>query len=637
VERSAFHIALAEGDDPESSFFHVARVRGRTLVLGGRGAVLVSTEDGVTADPILGKAIPAPLEGMDEVYGRWPEAACMTGRVADGEHVSGVGYCWARDRWVPAAAWEGAPKFLAPWQGGLLAGGVSPRSEQPAPVNPPRLTFFGADGHAGHVPGSQILALPAATPLGRWKPGLDDVASADGTLFVVAEVGKPERLLVERFSSDAATTTLYELAPREATAHLWVKGARDVVAYGGSTNADERPILSHFDGERWTPLEAPPGIDVVVGYDRSATGTERVFAFRGEALSCWERSAGSRWRSLALPLLEPNQRIDGHWITEDDAWIHVQTPSRRGGGMLLRLRPVKRVYMAGSVPQELAVADGGEVRAAAPPADATPALDPSPFHDAVIGYADRVDSQVMNSLRLCPSGGRTLVCGVTATPLVSTEDGVGSDGAFEQSAQATARGPGEFGSSGPSVVRATDAVFRVEQRGRSIAVRRQRGVAERVDSLGEVGEGQTEVALWARSADDAVAFGQLNDAPLLRRFDGRSWAPIPLPVTKGRVVAFDRAADGSERMFTRDGQAVALFERPRDADAWRPIVLPTLMRGETIHDVWLTNDDAWLLVWPGEGGPTTAGGKYTRAPHLMRMRPVKRVWSYPRDLPDLGW
>jgi hypothetical protein len=52
--------------------------------------------------------------------------------------------------------------------------------------------------------------------------------------------------------------------------------------------------------------------------------------------------------------------------------------------------------------------------------------------------------------------------------------------------------------------------------------------------------------------------------------------------------------------------------------------MPALHREDQIHAVWLANDDAWLLVWP-DAIPTRPYS--TRPVRLMRMKPVKHVWS----------
>jgi hypothetical protein len=464
-----------------------------------------------------------------------------------------------------------------------------------------------------------------------------------------------------------------------------------------------------------------------------------VFAFRGETLSLWERTKGARWESLLLPAVGSGEALGGHWITDDDAWIHIDGVGL--AGRLLRLRPVMHVIqLTDGAPKVMPVLADDPVTAAAPPASPpVVASDASPFHDAVVSYPDKPDAELPNAMRLCPLRGRTFVCGLTAAPLVSTDDGVVRDVASEAASRAhpsppdetlgraervsgswpdnawlTAFGPGtreQFGfhyedgrwtkavtwesttvgpvapfgagllvtdaASNPGqedprsyplrlllphgkqaparstivdgrlrsypdfgAVRALanggEALFLAAIRGHALAVERWSGPSGQVRHADSVvtWKGETpfvQASLWAASGDDAILFGSLGDrakTPIFQAFDGKAWTARDLPPGVDRVAAYDRTADGKERIFTYAGETVSLYERARGGGSWEPILLPTLARGDSIKDVWLANDDAWLLVWATS----------PRAPRLMRMQPVKHVWTYPRALAqNLGW
>jgi len=447
---SPFHVALVEADwrggvrGPRAA---PCPVRGRTLVCGGP-VPLVSSDVGVDDDPPLAAAMgdargPLVLGAVATVSGRWPDDAWMLTRDAASKAERTRAYRWTEGRWAKVAGWNGAPRFAAPYGGGLVVDARDDADDARGPTEPWRalLAFVGPDGVRRGAATTPLTAPPTPDSQGPWLE-IDEAASVDGTLFAIARLESPPRLMVERWSSDRATFTPYELAPRAATAHLWTKSARDVVAYGGATRADELPVLRHFDGDGWTALEPPPGVDVIVGYDRSASGTERVFAFRGEELSCWERANRSAWRSLPLPAVADDEVIDGHWVTDDDAWLHVSASGRPG--RLLRLRPLTHVYVMGGSPStELARLAADHLPAAsakAPPALVGPTAS-SLFHDAVIGGRDAPDSVTPGALRLCPVRGRTFVCGVSDVPLVSTEVGVVNDVAMEEAVARGKAGP----------------------------------------------------------------------------------------------------------------------------------------------------------------------------------------------------
>jgi hypothetical protein len=195
-----------------------------------------------------------------------------------------------------------------------------------------------------------------------------------------------------------------------------------------------------------------------------------------------------------------------------------------------------------------------------------------------------------------------------------------------------------------SMTRAGDALFIAAMRGSRLAVERQRGGGDRVDDITRLAEGEyANATLWAAGPDDAAVYGDVGSAPLLQRFDGRAWSAVAIPPGIDRVAAYDRTSAGAERIFAYTGKALSMFERASGAAPWQPIVLPTLTRGDTVHEVWLANDDAWLLIWPGrEDAPHSTAPRLTarlsRGPRLMRMKPVARVWTYPRELPaNLGW
>jgi hypothetical protein len=753
VLESPFRVALVEADPAGGAPFHRAEpclVRGRTLICDD-ASPLVSGEDGIDADATLagamGEGSATPVTGeVRNVVGRWPDDAWMLTYDRDSKAGRRGAYRWKDGRWRKLGAWDGAPRWVARWRDGLIVDAAGDADDERAPGEPWRapLSWVGADGARKSAPASPLVA-GRATGSGRTWPEVDHVASADGVLFVVAGSERPARLMVERWLPDGARMAPYELAPRPARAHLWTRTAQDVVAFGGATNADDRPVLSHFDGQGWAPIEPPPGVDVIVAYDRSAAGTERVFAFRGLELSLWERASGAAWRSVALPALAAGESIDGHWLTDDDAWLHVRATD--GPGRLLRLRPVKHVYRMGATPAiEPVPAEAAGLFAASAAAShaAVPASprDPSPFHDAVVSYLDPPEAMLPNALRVCPFHGRTFVCGVSDAPLVSTPDGVVSDEAAEARIASGRASPltgdvvGAFGAwpddawivtarpgttetrayrreadawvpfatwegpLGQTVARsagdllvapmvvsshdaartyplgaaragarrlavsstrvvgpretswppvsglasAGDALFVAAVHDGKLAVERRlaggsRGV--RVDAVAEADANDpagADVALWAVSADDAVLFGRLGHGaktPVLRRFDGQAWSATATPPGIDRVAAYDRTSTGVDRVFAYTGETLGLFERQpgaaRDrADAWQSVPLPALAPGDRIHDVWLANDDAWLLVWPKD---TTKD-----APHLMRTQPVRRVWTYPRRLPDdLGW
>jgi len=188
-----------------------------------------------------------------------------------------------------------------------------------------------------------------------------------------------------------------------------------------------------------------------------------------------------------------------------------------------------------------------------------------------------------------------------------------------------------------ALANAGGAIFLAAIRGNALAVERwlgSNGQARRADSVvtwkGEAP--YVQPFLWAASGDEAVLFGSLGDptkTPIFEEWDGKTWSARELPAGVDRVAAYDRTTGGKERVFTYAGDRLSLYERPlRGGGAWEPILLPTFQQGDHIHEVWLANDDAWLLVW------TTS----PRAPRLMRMQPVKSVWTYPRALAQrLGW
>ena len=108
-----------------------------------------------------------------------------------------------------------------------------------------------------------------------------------------------------------------------------------------------------------------------------------------------------------------------------------------------------------------------------------------------------------------------------------------------------------------------------------------------------------DATLWAAAPDDAAVYGDIGSAPLLQRFDGHAWTTVAVPPGIERVAAYDRTSQGNERIFAYTGKALSMFERASGAAPWQPITLPTLTLGDEVHEVWLANDDAWLLVWPG--------------------------------------
>ena len=744
---SAFHVAVTHA--PAGSNPHPARLRGRTIIVGA-GAPLVSAAEGVEADTAFG----AVVGEISEVEGHWPDHAWLVTFERSAEDEPRTLYRRLEDRWEKVTAWAGRSAPFTSWQGGVVMDVLQgPGTEV---TRTERLAFFGSDGREKPLPKSRLIRSPDPDAAWQAPPEVDSAAAVADSLFVTAQPERPSRLMVERWRAGATTSDLFELAPRFARAHLWTNGERDVVAFGGSLRKDESPVLSQFDGERWTPIEAPPGVDFIVNFDRSPDGTQRVFAFRGKELSCWEQHPGSGWQTLALPAVGEGESIDGHWLTEGDAWVRIQ--GSHGDERLLRLRPVRHVYQLGDPPSREPVAAAEGRVFAAPRLDPAAAVvapdDPSPFHDAVFSYLDREDGELANLLHLCPLHGHTLVCGVSEAPLISTEDGVVSDddleariaagkanrieGAFEVAFGSWPRaawlvttgvgtaqkrayrfdggawapfatwtehafaadervtswggalliapsaahdadqglaeyalgfvlaGTGHLRPTGTRVVDARplshpelppvrslahvdDALFIVARAEKRLVVERQLSgprdeASDRVDVLTDLTDGEDShvaATLWAATRDDAVVFGSVTrtreegEQPILQRFDGKKWSPLAVPSGVTRIAAYDRTSQGRDRIFSYSGEALSLFERDRDApgdaaSSWRAVVLPTLAPHESIHEVSLANDDAWLLVWPENSSKSPV--------RLMRLKPVKRAWSYPRALPRaLGW
>ena len=84
-----------------------------------------------------------------------------------------------------------------------------------------------------------------------------------------------------------------------------------------------------------------------------------------------------------------------------------------------------------------------------------------------------------------------------------------------------------------------------------------------------------------------------------------------------------------ERLFAYEGTVLGLYERRANGE-WSRVRLPASPGGDEIHGAWLVDDDAWLLMWPKD--------LEAHGPRLMRMKPVKKVWTYPRGFPGVdGW
>jgi hypothetical protein len=728
---SRFHVAaLDRTPDRDFSGGAIATpcaIRGRTFICSGQ-VPLASEVDGLDVDATVAQATRS-LEGKPvHLAGRWPDDAWLVTETNrhDGAGRHSYAYRWTADHWERFADWTGYARHTAASDDGLLVEGVSHDGD--ARDHGPLAYIVGSTERP--LPGVRLIARQALV-----NNELEDVVGEDGAVFVLGSDSKTTHLMLEEKLPGSATTRTFEIAARESTARLWARSARDLVVFGASVDVDEGPLFRHFDGETWSPLEPPPGVDIIVAYGRSEDGTERVFAFRGEVLSLWERVKGARWESLLLPAVGKGETLGGHWITDDDAWVHIEGVGLKG--RLLRLRPVTHVIqLTDGAPEVMPVSADDPVAAAAPP-PLSPALAPerSPFHDAVVSYPDKPDAERPNALRLCPVRGRTFVCGLTSAPLVSTDDGVVVDVATETASKAfapedtlvraeqvsgswpdhawiTARGAGTrdqvgfhyengawrkavawesttFGPVAPfgagllvpdvawsggqeksyplrlllphgkqapasstivsgglrsyadqgavnAIARGGDALFLMAIRGHGLAVERWSGPGGQVRRADAIvswnGEAPwVQASLWAASADDAVVFGSLGEhpkTPVLQAWDGKAWGSRDLPPGVDRVAAYDRTTGGKERIFTYAGETVSLYERAAGGGAWEPIVLPALPPGDHIQEVWLANDDAWLLIW------TTS----PRAPRLMRMQPVKHVWTYPRALAqNLGW
>jgi hypothetical protein len=559
---SRFHLALLEADSgspDRRTHAEPCAVRGRTLICVDNTPLVVD-DDGVRADSLLEHASTQPSAAfagyLRQIKGRWPDDAWLLTatrvRTLD-ERTRSYAYQWNGDRWEQRAAWLGEPYRTAPLDGGLLVEGVDHLDED-----------LREHGPLAYVVGVAERPRPVTRLIPSWTfddQQIQDLLGVDGVAFLMGPDPKTGHLMVERMIPGSTPDRLDEVAPRETKARLWARSARDVVAFGGPVDADEEPLLRHFDGEAWADMGPPPGVDLLVAYGRGDDGTERVFAFRGDVLSLWERAKGEAWQPVLLPAIAGGESIDGHWVTDDDAWLHVYVP--HGPGRLLRMRPVKHVADLGlGAPRLIPVEADDALPAAVPPTPLPdPPADSSPFHDAVVSYRDPDGAMARNALRLCPAHGRTLVCGVSVTPLVSTDDGV-------------------------------------------------------VPDVPTAGTGTAH-------------------APLPAHVNGKGPSTKDLPPGTTRVAAHDRTSAGTERLFAYAGDALSLFERPVDAAShptgpWHTILLPTLPAGDEIHEVWLANDDAWLLVWPRN--------LTKNAPHLMRMQPVKKVWTYPRPLTGLpGW
>jgi hypothetical protein len=185
------------------------------------------------------------------------------------------------------------------------------------------------------------------------------------------------------------------------------------------------------------------------------------------------------------------------------------------------------------------------------------------------------------------------------------------------------------------IARADNVLFVVAEREGMLAVERKGegvDIVEEIATMDNQDDGEIEhvtAHLWTASPSLAVVFGSVNRRALLQRFDGRAWTPIAVPGAIKGVAAYDQTTDGKERLF---GSDFALYERfldsPMSAESWHAVPMPILHREDQIHAVWLANDDAWLLVWP-DAIPTRPSS--TRPARLMRMKPVKHVWS-PKDV-----
>jgi hypothetical protein len=532
-------------------------VRGRTFICVD-DVPLAADDDGVHTDRALEHAASAPatpvVGELRKLRGRWPDDAwLLTATRADNatSETRSHAYQWNGDHWAQRAEWLGQAYATAPFEGGMFVEGVRHHDEDVREHSP-----------LAYIVGSTEGRRPVSPILPLWTFNDDevqDLLGVDGTVFLMGPAPKTGHLLIQRMSPGAARDRVDELSTHDSQARLWAKTSRDVVAFGGPRDADEQPLLEHFDGDAWSRIEAPPGVDIVVAYGRTDDGTERAFAFRGAVLSFWERVQGARWTSVALPAVAQGESIDGHWVTDDDAWVHIAAYPH--AGRLLRMHPVKYVAQLGDGAPTLVPVQGDDrVPAAVPAVPPPPPPDPSPFHDAVISYPDRDDAERPNGLEVCPLRGRTWICGVSRVPLVSTDDGVV-----------------------PSDSRTTAPPKDLENARPTRALR----------------------------------------------------PPTDLPPGTTRVAAYDRTSHATERLFAYAGDTLSLVERPINAalhatGPWRAIILPTLPDGDRIHAVWLANDDAWLLVWPKD---TTKN-----PPHLMRMQPVKKVWTYPRARPSLlGW
>ncbi len=198
----------------------------------------------------------------------------------------------------------------------------------------------GSDAIPEHGPAARDPDAWCRTPLDPQ----DAVAYPGGLAAVGAPCSAVSRLLVERWSADAAAgvlDVLLPLAKGDAVTAASIAGAsRDELYVGATVRSDRhpRPYLARFDGKAWTEVGTPvPG--GIVSIARGADGALWIVE-EGVPSRLWTSRPGGAWTPVPLP-----RREDGKPLVVERVQVAPDgTVWLTAGGLLLRTGPARATF-----------------------------------------------------------------------------------------------------------------------------------------------------------------------------------------------------------------------------------------------------------------------------------------------------
>lgn len=354
------------GASAPKSPFHVIAQTQHELVLtpvdGGlvvHGAPVISEikDDLMVRDERYTNGLPT-FGAIVDIVGKWPTSARMTYIASNGRVGWGELYEWKSPGWQPVGA-----KLASPW----VYLGMSAWSQGRHLALLYKTMPYGAGPSVkikvlSGTPAAPLPELTKSTGKDEYRecstlvdPPSAFLARPEGHVFLFG-VSCPDGDPIVEWWSPGSQTSKTQKIPLDLRfnefAHFAARSPTDV--YLAHTSGSDDPLMVHFDGSTWTPVERPPtkrtsvrstsiakdGTLWVVTANNFTGLPEKPETIAGEV---WKRPPGGAWENVPLPATYPfpiNKELARrgamavHADDSGDVWVVAD-------GAVLRTRPSK--------------------------------------------------------------------------------------------------------------------------------------------------------------------------------------------------------------------------------------------------------------------------------------------------------